>query len=147
MYQCGGMMVHKDSNVTTSSCQCPFPDVAGAAAASIFLFNLPRIRLIRKNIVNATLQQPPTTPHTPKCWYCLWTKVLKNLRKLIPQCILTTTLHSILNAKLSLHGFWHNLENWLIKTIQTIPHNTTYVSFKLASIYCWLRLILVYPNP
>ena len=40
-----------------------------------------------------------------------------------------TTLQSIMNAKLSLHGFWHCHENGLIKTIQTIPHNL-YVSFK-----------------
>ena len=52
----------------------------------------------------------------------------------------------MMNAKLSLHGFWHCHENRLIKTIQTIPHNL-YVSFKLASLYCGLRLILVYPNP
>ena len=51
-----------------------------------------------------------------------------------------------MNAKLSLHRFWHCHENGLIKTIQTIPHNL-YVSFKLTSLYCGLRLILVYPNP
>ena len=55
-------------------------------------------------------------------------------------------LQSIMNAKLSLQGFWHCHENKLIKTIQTIPHNL-YVSFKSASLYCGLRLILVYPNP
>ena len=57
-----------------------------------------------------------------------------------------TTLQSIMNAKLSLQGFWHCHENRLIKTIQMIPHNL-YVSFKSASLYCGLRLILVYPNP
>ena len=51
-----------------------------------------------------------------------------------------------MNTKLSLHRFWPCHENRLIKTIQTIPHNL-YVSFKLAFIYCGLRLILVYPNP
>ena len=56
-----------------------------------------------------------------------------------------TTLQSMMNAKLCLHGFWHCHENGVIKTIQTIPHNI-YVSFKLASLYCGLRLILVYPN-
>ena len=30
--------------------------------------------------------------------------------------------------------------------IQTTPH-TLYVSVKLTSLYCGLRLILVYPNP
>ena len=60
--------------------------------------------------------------------------------------ILLTTLKSMMNVKLSLHGFWHCHENGLIKTIQTIPHNI-YVSFKLASLYCGLKLILVYPNP
>ena len=43
-------------------------------------------------------------------------------------------LQSIMNAKLSLHGFWHCHENGLIKTIQTIPHNL-YLSFKSASLY------------
>ena len=57
-----------------------------------------------------------------------------------------TTLQPMMNTKLSPHGFWHCHENGLIKTIQTIPHNL-YVSFKLASLYCGLRLILVYPNP
>ena len=57
-----------------------------------------------------------------------------------------TTLQSMMNAKLSPHMFWPCHENGLIKTIQTIPHNL-YVSFKLASLYCGLRLILVYPNP
>ena len=49
----------------------------------------------------------------------------------------------MMNAKLSLHGFWHCHENGLIKTI---PHNK-YVSFKMASLYWGLWLILVYPNP
>ena len=52
----------------------------------------------------------------------------------------------MMNTKLSLHGFWHWHENGPIKTIQTIPHNL-YVSFKLTSLYCGLRIILVYPNP
>ena len=51
-----------------------------------------------------------------------------------------------MNAKLSKQRFWHCHENRLIKTIQTTPHNI-YVSVKLASIYCGLRIILVYPNP
>ena len=51
-----------------------------------------------------------------------------------------------MNAKLSMQRFWHCHENGLIKTIQTIPRNQ-YVSFKLASLYCGLRLILVYPDP
>ena len=49
------------------------------------------------------------------------------------------TLQSMMNARLSLHGFWHCNENWLIKTIQTIPHNL-YVSFKLTSLYCGFRI-------
>ena len=52
----------------------------------------------------------------------------------------------MVNAKLSRHRFWHCHENRHIKTIPTIPHNL-YVSFKLASLYFELRLILVYPNP
>ena len=52
----------------------------------------------------------------------------------------------MMNAKLSLHGFWHFDENGLIKAIQTIPHNL-YVSVKLTSLYCGLRLLLVSPNP
>ena len=50
-----------------------------------------------------------------------------------------------MNTKLIPHRFWHRHENKLIKTIQTIPHNL-YVSFKLTSHYCGLRIILVYPN-
>ena len=49
----------------------------------------------------------------------------------------------MMNAKLILHGFCH--ENGLIKTIQTIPHNL-YVSFKSASLYCDLGLMLFYPK-
>ena len=52
----------------------------------------------------------------------------------------------MMNAKLSQHRFWHCHENELIKTIQMITHNL-YVSVKLTSLYCGLRLILVYPNP
>ena len=52
----------------------------------------------------------------------------------------------MMNIKLSLHGFWHCYANGLIKTLQTIPHNQ-YVSFKLTSLHCGLRLILGYPNP
>ena len=52
-----------------------------------------------------------------------------------------------MNAKLSQQRFWHCHENGLIKTIQMIPHNL-YVSVKLTSLYCGLRIIiLVYPNP
>ena len=60
--------------------------------------------------------------------------------------LLATTLQSMMNAKLSKHGFWHCHENGLIKTIQTIPHNL-YVSVKLTSLYCGLRLNLVYHDP
>ena len=49
-----------------------------------------------------------------------------------------------MNAKLSKHRFWHCHENGLIQTIQTIPHNL-YVSDKLTSLYCGLRIVLVYP--
>ena len=52
----------------------------------------------------------------------------------------------MMNVKLSKQRFWHCHKNGLIKTIQTIPHNL-YVSVKLTSLYCGLRLILVYPNP
>ena len=62
------------------------------------------------------------------------------------QTIYITTLQSMVNAKLSKQRFWHFYENGLIKTIQTIPHNLQ-VSVKLTSLYCRLRLILVYPNP
>ena len=57
-----------------------------------------------------------------------------------------TTLQFKMNAKLSPHRFWPCHENGLIKPIQTIPHKL-YVSFKLTSLYCGLRIILVYPNP
>ena len=51
-----------------------------------------------------------------------------------------------MNTQLSLHTFWPCHENRLIKTIQMKPHNL-YVSVKLTSQYCGLRIILVYPNP
>ena len=35
----------------------------------------------------------------------------------------STTLQSVMNAKLSKHRFWHCHENGLIVMIQTIPHN------------------------
>ena len=54
-----------------------------------------------------------------------------------------TTLQSIMNANLSQQRFWHCHENELIKTIQTIPHKLC-VSFKLASLHCGLRLILIF---
>ena len=57
-----------------------------------------------------------------------------------------TTLQCMINVKLSKQRFQHCYENRLIKTIQMIPHNL-YVSVKLTSLYCGLRLILVYPNP
>ena len=57
-----------------------------------------------------------------------------------------TTLQSMMNVKLSKQRFRHCNENGLIQTIQTTPHNL-YVSVKLTSLYCGLRLILVYPNP
>ena len=52
----------------------------------------------------------------------------------------------MMNVKLSKQRFQHCYENGLIKMIQMIPHNL-YVSVKLTSLYCGLRLILVYPNP
>ena len=52
----------------------------------------------------------------------------------------------MMNAKLSQHRFWSCHENRLIRTIQKIPHSL-YMSVKLISLYCDLRLILVYPNP
>ena len=57
-----------------------------------------------------------------------------------------TTLQSVMNPKLSKHRFWHCHENGLIKTIQTIPHLHLHLSVKLTSLYCGLRIILVYPN-
>ena len=50
---------------------------------------------------------------------------------------LTTTLQSIMNAKLSQHRFWPCHENRLIKTIQ-MTHDNPYVSIKLTSLYCGL---------
>ena len=52
----------------------------------------------------------------------------------------------MMNAKLTQQRFGHCYENWLIKTIQTIP-NSLDVSVMLTFIYCGLRIILVYPNP
>ena len=54
----------------------------------------------------------------------------------------------MMNTKLSQQRFWHCYENRLIQTIQTIPHtHNLLVSFKLTSLYCGLRLILVYLIP
>ena len=50
-----------------------------------------------------------------------------------------------MKANLGQQWFWPCHVNGLIKTILEIPHNL-YVSFKLASLYCGLRIILVYPN-
>ena len=65
-------------------------------------------------------------------------QIITYLALLIFDCPLTT-LQSIMNATLSKQMFWHCYENGLIKTIQTIPHNL-YVSFKLTSFNCGLRL-------
>ena len=48
-----------------------------------------------------------------------------------------------MNAKLSLHRFWHCYENGLIKTIQTTPHNL-YVRVNLTFLFCGLRIILFF---
>ena len=66
--------------------------------------------------------------------------------KVFSQLFSGTTFQSLTNTKLSPHRFQPCHENGLIKTLQTIPHNL-YVCFKLSSLYCGLRLILVYPNP
>ena len=52
----------------------------------------------------------------------------------------------MMNVNLSKQRFQHCHENGLIKTMQRILHNP-YVSVKLTSLNCGLRLILVYPNP
>ena len=52
----------------------------------------------------------------------------------------------MMNVKLSKQRYHHCYENGLIKTIQMMPH-ILYVSVKLTSLYCGLRIILVYPNP
>ena len=54
-------------------------------------------------------------------------------------CMVAATPQSMMNAKLSLHGFRHCYENGLIKTIKTTPHNL-YVSFK------YLLWIKAYPG-
>ena len=51
-----------------------------------------------------------------------------------------------MNAKLSPHRLWPCHENRLIKNNSNDPHNL-YVSFKLTSHYCELRIILDYPDP
>ena len=66
-------------------------------------------------------------------------KLKNNIDRIIEAILLgkelnPPTLQSIINVKLSKHGFWHCQENRLIKTIQTIPHNL-YVSVKSASLY------------
>ena len=74
--------------------------------------------------------------------------VKKSLKSITLQNVMiSTTLQSMINTKLSKQRFGHCYENGLIKTIQTKPHNL-YVSVKLTSLYCGLRIsILVYPNP
>ena len=57
-----------------------------------------------------------------------------------------TTLPYMMNDKLSPHWIWPCHENGLIKTIQMTPHNL-YVIVKLTSLYCGLRIILVYLHP
>ena len=82
-------------------------------------------------------------------FFCTCEKGKKHISVLVFQNFVksqATTLQSTMNAKLSKQRFWHCYENGLIKTIQTIPHNI-YVSVKLTSLYCGLRIILVYPNP
>jgi len=44
-------------------------------------------------------------------------------RNIVQKQIGLTTLQSVMNTKLSKHGFWHCHENRLNKMIQTIPHN------------------------
>ena len=97
-----------------------------------YLWSSPKgfIRLVTEQFVT------PWRFATPDNWSCKTSRLLKQL----------TTLQSIMNTKLSMQSFWHCYENRLIKTIKTIPHNL-YVSLKLTSLYCGLRLILVYPNP
>ena len=53
----------------------------------------------------------------------------------------------MMNAKLSKQRIRHCYENGIIKTIQTIPHNLCECLCELTSLYCGLRIILVYPNP
>ena len=52
----------------------------------------------------------------------------------------------MMNTKLSKQRFRDCCENGIINTIQTISHNL-YVSVKLTSLYCGLRIILDYPDP
>ena len=72
--------------------------------------------------------------------------VTPSLKSINPAPIVevSTTLQSLMDTKLSQQRFGPYHENGLIKTTQTIPHNL-YASFKLASLYFGLRLILVYP--
>ena len=87
-----------------------------------------------------------TLPLRKKSHVLLLSVVSYQIERVSSKWELPTTLQSMVNAKLSPHRFWPCHENGLIKTIQTIPHNQ-YVSFKLTSLYCGLRIILVYPNP
>ena len=68
-----------------------------------------------------------------KCQNLFHLQVFRGHGKLL-SLILTTTLQSIMNDKLSQRIFWHCNENRLIKKIQTIPHNLQ-VSVKSDSIY------------
>ena len=77
---------------------------------------------------------------------CLSIHLYDGASKVCQIAIRCTTLQSIMNAKLNQHRFRPCHESGLINTILMIPHNL-HVSFKLTSLYCGLRIILVYPNP
>ena len=53
----------------------------------------------------------------------MWKCGFKLLSTYVLDRSISTTLQSMMNAKLSKYRFWHCYENGLIKTIQTIPHN------------------------
>ena len=69
---------------------------------------------------------------------------ISEFRHKSPNC--STILQFVMNVKPNQQRFEYHHENGLIKMIQTIPHNL-YVSVKLTSLYCGLRIILVYPDP
>ena len=74
--------------------------------------------------------KPGTSRTNISTQVCLWIMKIHHLNV----SKLPTTLQSMMNAKLSLHGFWQCHENGIIKPIKMIPHNL-YVSFKSASLY------------
>ena len=118
---------------SVETCKLSFPEEGGRGVGREELWSLAFLKKSIRRHVFQRYERPQTKMHTSGSILELFV-------------FHVTTLQSKGNAKLSKQRIWHFYENGLIKTIQTPPHNL-YVSVKLISLYCVLRLILVYPNP